>query len=268
MQNKQITKNNLNKIKDLLSDIKNMSNEDFKAMLNKTAQFHEYSLFNQILLFYSGASQVAGFHKWKSLKRSIKKGSKAIWILAPSGTFIKKREVTNKDTGNKEIKEDVIQYFKSVPVFDISCTEGEPIKNGLTTEANIDINKIKDFTLKEGLQIDYKPMEIKQGGYIYKKVIVLNSNLSETENTGTLIHELSHYFLGHTAEADINSRDIKEQEAETTTYLLCSVLGINRNSTFYLKCWDADYSIIKSSFKKINKAFKTILEGITKKEDV
>ena len=259
MLNKDITKNNLKKVKTLIENIKTMSQEDFKKILKTMVSFHKYSFYNQIILYYSGASQVAGFKTWKLFKRNVKHGSKAIWILAPAGCYtIQKRCL---EDGKEKIKDITFKSFKSVPVFDIKDTEGEPINKGFTTESKTDIKLIKEYSIKKGFSISYKPLEIATGGYIMNKDITLNSNLSELENTGSLVHELSHGLLGHSNETDNSSRSLREQEAEILTFLLNEKLGIKRHSEFYLKGWDTTQDIIKS-FKKINAIFQNTIKEI------
>ena len=50
----------------------------------------KWSLLNRTLMFISGTSDARGFNQWKQVNRYVKKGSKAITILAPR--FIRKQE--------------------------------------------------------------------------------------------------------------------------------------------------------------------------------
>ena len=55
------------------------------------------------------ATQVAGFHDWRKVGRSVAKGARAAYVLAP---------MTRKgDTGESELT-----GFRAVPVFDIADT--------------------------------------------------------------------------------------------------------------------------------------------------
>ena len=79
------------------------------------------------------AGLVMSFKKWKELGRHVKKGQKAIEILAP----IQKKVETpaRDDTGRVLLDEDGKQvtkqssytYYKFVPVFADNQTEGEPL---------------------------------------------------------------------------------------------------------------------------------------------
>jgi hypothetical protein len=57
----------------------------YRAWLSTMSRFYNYSFGNQILIWAQcpTATRVAGFHAWKDLGRSVKKGEKAIRILAP-----------------------------------------------------------------------------------------------------------------------------------------------------------------------------------------
>ena len=89
--------------------------------------------------------------------------------------------------------------------------------------------------------------------------ITLNSNLDETENTGTLIHEWVHKELKHPNNG--TPARVAEQQAETATYLVCKVLGIERKSVFYLKSWGLSENILKD-FGKVDKVAKKIISAL------
>lgn len=255
--NKQITKSNLKRAKELIKDVKELTPEQFKQILDNLANFHQYSLYNQIILWFAGCSQVAGYKKWKELDRTVKKGEKAIWILAP---WFKK--VNKEKEEDQEKQKEILHGFFSVPVFDISQTEGEPVKRGLTTSSDIDFEELRKATEKAGWIVVFKALEIAKGGYVTSDngEITLNSNLDELENTGTLVHEWVHKELKHPNNG-IPPR-VAEQQAETATYLVCKVLGIERKSVFYLKGWGLSDNILKD-FGKVDKVVKKIIKGVS-----
>jgi hypothetical protein len=65
---------------------------------------------------------VAGFHKWKSLGRFVKKGEKGIAIFAPC----KYRTKIEDDNGDEKTLQE-IRGFRVTYVFDISQTEGTDV---------------------------------------------------------------------------------------------------------------------------------------------
>ena len=257
MRNKEITKANLTRVKELLANIQNINKKEYQELLDSMVKFHHYSLYNQIILAVHGCSQVAGYKKWQELGRRVKKGSKAVWILAP---YLKKETVENEE-GEKEESKRLAGFF-SVPVFDIADTEGKEIKLGMTTGSEVSLDKVKGFAKGQGYTVKTEPLEIRLGGYIKEKEIILNGNLNQVENTGTLIHELVHGELNHNGKDSKVSARVAEQQAETATYLVCQVLGIERKSEFYLKSWQLSEDIIKD-FQKIDKVARKIITGLT-----
>src|SRR5713226_5970820 len=61
------------------------ASEGWIAWLETAAKFHRYSFGNLMLIASQrpDATQVAGFHTWKSLGRQVRKGEKGIAIFAP-----------------------------------------------------------------------------------------------------------------------------------------------------------------------------------------
>ena len=53
--------------------------------LNVAGKFHTYSFGNQLLIVAQKpqASMVAGYQAWAAMGRQVRKGEKALWILAP-----------------------------------------------------------------------------------------------------------------------------------------------------------------------------------------
>ena len=97
------------------------TSEDFQRYLRTAAIFHAYSP-NNVLLILSQrpeATRVAGYRAWQALGRQVKKGEKAISIFAPRPY----RVTTADEAGEEQTREGLT--FRSVPVFDISQTEGD-----------------------------------------------------------------------------------------------------------------------------------------------
>jgi antirestriction protein ArdC len=100
------------------------SGDDWKRMLKIASKFHRYSFNNHLMIFLQcpDATVVAGFNRWKSLGRFVKKGEKGIAIFAPCRY---KTKVETDDGEEKTMQQ--IRGFRLVHVFDISQTEGEDL---------------------------------------------------------------------------------------------------------------------------------------------
>ena len=127
--------------------------EEMLRYLDTYARFYQYSPFNVwlILMAKPDASFVAGFKKWQSMGRFVRRGENGIPILAPIFTII-----TN-NTGEEEQR---LVSFKTVYIFDVSQTEGVPLPeppNWKSPEKNAELmNKLTRYASDKGIQIQVK----------------------------------------------------------------------------------------------------------------
>lgn len=234
-------KNNLKKyqnqlIKDFIKNPKQM-----EAIMNQyrnwneaveTAKFHKYSISNLILANHQlhlrtghGIELLAPYKRWNKVNRYVKKGEKAVYILAP---------ISKKIEEATENEAEYITWFKKVPVFDLSQTDGEPILND-------NVKGISNMSFNELLQkIDCEVLfenKTFTKGWTDGEKIVISSNCSDNEKIAVLFHELAHMKLHYKGNEEIN-RATKELEAETVGFLCCSALGLtNEESGAYITNW-------------------------------
>jgi len=257
MKGKERSKFLVNKLKDLSSQL--VTDPDkLKAFADRwRGGFRQYSFYNMLLIAFqcSGATICAGFQQWKKSKRSVNTGEAALWILAPGFADVKKKSAD--DDEEEEIK--TVKFFFSVPVFDISQTSGEELKIG-----NSMISGNADLSLDDvSSKFDY-PVKISNGladGSTDGK----NINISHRDNTPQMIacyfHELSHILLDHSnGRGESLSRQVKELEAEATSFLGCSCLGIdNKGAASYIGHWHGtEEKIDKSALKILGTAEKIL----------
>jgi hypothetical protein len=95
------------------------TSDDWQRHLDCQSRFYRYSLNNVMLIAQQRheATMIAGFNAWKKHGRFVRKGEKAIWILA---LMVYKES----DDETSEENERVIRGFKWVPVLDIAFTDG------------------------------------------------------------------------------------------------------------------------------------------------
>ena len=91
--------------------------DTFRAYLTAQARFHHYSWGNVLLILAQkpDASRVAGYRTWQSMDRQVKRGEKAIRIIAPA--YYKKKQ---RDEQTGEDVEQQVTFFRGASVFDIS----------------------------------------------------------------------------------------------------------------------------------------------------
>lgn len=210
--------------------------------------FHRYSIHNILLAWAQkpNFSLLAGFKQWNSKGRRVKKGEKAIRILAP----IKKR--IEDDNGEPMY---LIKGFMPVPVFDKSQTEGDEISVGASDLIKGDVN-FDDMVKKCPI-----PVRIKDLGLINGRTdgtfIWVTPRKNKAAMVATLLHEWSHVWLGHCdKESGIlyenDNRSMHEIEAECTSFVVSGFLGIvNKKSKFYIGSWGGREDEIKGRGRRI-----------------
>jgi DNA primase len=207
------------------------SGDDWKRMLQVVSKFHRYSFNNHLMIFLQrpDATVVAGFNRWKSLGRFVKKGEKGIAIFAP---FKYKTKVEAEDGDEKSVQQ--IRGFRVVHVFDIAQTEGEDLPDLDAVRP-----KLLDGSAPEGIwealaahadSIGYEVIRHQRGsenGYcdFLNKEIAVRPDVSPAQAVKTLIHELGHALLH--AEGPVSSREAAEVEVESVAFIVCDALGLD-----------------------------------------
>jgi len=232
----------------------------FKQYLETMSKFWKYSYHNQLLIVHQmrRASKVAGFRKWRQIGRFVKKGSKAIRILAPR--FRKYAELDEK-SGELIEKQEVVD-FVPVPVFDISQTDGEPLPEVEITVQGDNykgfLDSLVKFCTSKKIKVDFKNLGI-NGLYGYSKGGQIAITNTETINTqvNTMIHEVAHELL-HRGKA--LSKQHTEIQAEGVAYVVTRHFGMENKSFNYLALYDANYKKIMENMKAISRGAKEIIE--------
>jgi N-terminal domain of anti-restriction factor ArdC/IrrE N-terminal-like domain len=245
--------------------IKNLASQDnWLNHLKTQAVFHSYSFNNTCLIINQcpEASSVAGFHAWKKLNRSVKKGEKGIRILAP---------MVHKDAEDPEA---VRVSFRSVAVFDVSQTEGEPLPEIATRLEGDDhgvLTALKNLAVSKGFEVVEANLGETNGRCSYRSpiTITLNPNRSLLQQAKTLAHELGHALL-HCGEnyTGHDAKSAMELEAESVAFIVLHHFGVDSgNYSFgYISHWvasDTDLEPViaqlKQSGVKIQKATNEII---------
>ncbi len=243
----------------------------FEEYLQSMAKFHRYSLNNCILIAIQcpEATMVAGYKMWqKEFDRQVKKGEKALRILAPI-----KRKFTRKvkDPVTGEEKEEEVRYntYRPVPVFDISQTEGKDLPE---IASMLEGDEGADFIAKvvkvSPVPVRFEHIDGSANGFFHHDgYIVVDEGLAPKQTLKTLIHEVAHATIhckgGEEEEAD---RGTKEVQAESIAYTVCSHFGIDTSdySFGYVAGWGSgrDLDELKKSLEVIRKTAGALIDGI------
>ncbi|MBD3183750.1 ImmA/IrrE family metallo-endopeptidase, partial [Candidatus Poribacteria bacterium] len=240
-------------LKELASETdKVKQSEFFRQYLNAISRFWKYSYHNQLLIVRQmpKATRVAGFRTWNSLNRRIRKGSKAIKILAPS---IRKTKGIDPKTSKEVDKQEV--YFFPVSVFDQSQTEGEPLPDiNITVEGDDHqkfLNILLEFCEHKNIKVDFRNLGV-NGLYGYSKggQIAITNTESINTQTNVLIHEIGHELLLH--KGSKLSKQHREIQAEGVSYVVTRHFGMQNKSFDYLALYHADYKKIMENLEAIS----------------
>jgi antirestriction protein ArdC len=269
----------------LMADVKEgiakvRSGAEWQKYLDSFSDFHQYSLHNAALIRaqLEEATQVASYKLWESKGVHVKKGEKALRVLAPR---MYKSDDLDKD-GKNILK---IAGFRPVPVFDRSQTDADeigfpdpasshPYNKAMQAQGEAPPGMIEAITDKlVSMGYDVSIGDTGQSGvngvtYPQKKKVVVNQDLSPLRRAATLAHEYGHVML-HTEDSGglhtvSHERSAMEIEAESMSYVLSTAWGIDPDvvgakSLNYFASWAQG-----SSEEKLDKILSDAAGKLTK----
>ena len=214
--------------------------------LRSRAGLARLSLSNQLLVALArpDVSFVAGFRAWLDLGYCVRKGEKAIRIVAPMP--VKERDrATGEETG------ETITLFKGVSVFD--AQQVEPLPSGQPTPLQPPSQPLSGdshahlipptiaFAESLGYTVSFEPIAGSAGGWCdtRAKRIVVDTNGTANARLRTLVHEAIH-ALG--VDYQHYSRAQAEVIVDTTTLVVLGGLGldISGETVPYVAGWGED----------------------------
>ncbi len=236
----------------------------YRDWLEHLGQFHQYSVSNSLLIWLQRphASRVAGFQRWKTLGRHVKKGEKGIKILAP---IVVKKRAGDDDPDDGERRR-VVTLFKVVHVFDIAQTDGDAlpeIAHKLEGLAPVDAyDQLVGVARAERLAVEFEALGPDCNGYYARDArrIVLATERSQAQRVKTLAHELAHHFT----DSDC-SRPEKEIIAESVACVVGDALGLDTSdySFGYVVAWSGgDAGPIKDTAAAVQSVAHRLLDAL------
>ena len=218
----------------LIADLEAGRSDSMKKYLQVMARFHQYSLFNQMLILQQRpeAQHVSGFWTWKKLGRSVVKGAKGIAIMAPI-LYRRKNQAEEENQEDDSTGMEIVKNFRVVHVFDIADTSGAPLPQPSLAKGDpgFYLERLKLFTESQGIRLETRPLYGSTQGYALSGVIVLKSGLSPAESCSTLLHELSHQLLHIQPKVNNLDRNTKELEAEAVAFVVGTGIGLEMGTS-------------------------------------
>lgn len=228
------------------------------------ARFHKYSFKNCVLIAeqFPDATKVMGFHGWKAVGRSVKKGEKGIGIAAPLA--VRKKDAIADE---KEVR-----GFRVVHVFDISQTEGDALPELSDPKGDVAdwIAPVEQLIKSKGIRLEYGLL----GDGVYAssslKMITVLSGLRPPLRLDALVHELAHELMHPDLETRMRlTHAVKETEAQAVAQIVCQALGLegNEHTVDYIHLHDGDSDVFAKSMQRIQKCSSGILAELLCNDD-
>lgn len=292
-QAKQNRDEKIEKATTLLADAvgRLQTGDEWREMLAKLAKGGRFSLRrlsfrNQLLVQIQapGTTSVATYGAWQNAGRQVRKGEKALTILAP---IIIKRA---KDNGDADETDTKLVGFRPMPTFAGSQTDpmpgtaGRPLPEPISITKNIEADEAFESSV-ETLQavalglgasvvsgVELRPRQAGDlpGAHGWfelrtKRIVVIMGETTRSQVFKTLAHEIAHALL-HGGE-DHHGRAEQEVEAESTAFVVSSVLGLETGSySFpYVASWANEknaQAMVLQSGQRIVKATNKILDAL------
>ena len=276
-----------------IMDLANATDEvslsaEIRRYLTFFSKFHGYSFYNRMLIFIQkpNATKVGSFKLWESKHRRVKKGSKAIKILAPAG----KPETIDYDDETKDLMGQLgmtnrpqVTKFKAVNVFDISDTE--PIdergevpdtpqwwgENTPSETADMLYDAVTEVAADLGIRVTQSDAKGGEKGYSAGDHINISSDVSGAARLSTMIHEIAHELM-HWKKSSIyfidngegkSKNELQELQAESVSYVVLKHYGIPvAHHATYLALWKANKERIQNNLEIISKVSQFIIDKI------
>jgi antirestriction protein ArdC len=217
----------------------------------------KWSLGNRLLMLLAGSEDARGFKQWQDAGRHVRKGAKAIWILAPSSKKVIQRE-TDPETGEEhDVERRIITGFREVAVFRYEDTDGKPLPEA-TEYASPEPPPLSEVAKVFNVEsISYNPInDGSYGFYSWRggKRIVLH-----TYDVKTWFHELGHAV--HHSFREYKGGQVPGQEivADVFAATLCQMYGFDG---YQGHTWDYVKSYAGNDTQKALKAIFRVLSDV------
>jgi antirestriction protein ArdC len=181
-----------------------------------------WSLPNQLLVILNGSSDARGYRQWKQAGRHVKKGAKAIRILAP-----RTRKISEKDAAGVESERVICSGFLGVPVFRLEDTEGAELE--VPDYDPPALPPLSEVATRLGVTVSYVPFVDRFRGFYRRGEdrIVLCSH-----DESVFLHELAHAGHERVLQArgeSLQGGQVPSQEvvAEVVAATLCKLFDLD-----------------------------------------
>ena len=263
------------KLQDLAQALEQGRSQVLEDYLAAVAKLHKYSFRNLMLITSQcpEAVHVAGFHTWRTMDRTVKKGESGIAILAPLIRRARKEDSSAVNIGARADAQEATTDDSSDPmgyrvvyVFDISQTDGKdfspvtPIAN-----ANADaLNRLEGVCEQLGIAVETAKLSWGTHGVSKVGRVLIQEGLSEATRFSTLAHEVAHELMHSEQDRRLGQLSTRqmEVEAEAVAFVVCTAHGIDcrDQSCDYIHLCNGDAKLLLQSMNRIRQTAAKILD--------
>lgn len=231
------------------------SSDQYLELLEFVGRFRFYSPFNAMLIYTQmpGARYVSTALKWKrDYYREITPGGRPIVILQPMGPVLFVFDVSDTEPLPNAPRlpqkvENPFQVRHGRADKQLAATIENAKRDGIRVTERPDgsqrAGSIQWASGDQYLEVNVAKKPIPKSAKVPLRFeLLLNSKLSTEVKYGTLVHELAHLYCGHLGTPNDRwwpdrqrlTLTVREFEAESVSYLVCSRFGIETPSAEYL----------------------------------
>ena len=224
-----------------------------------------WSIGNRILQMLQGTADARGYKQWQEAGRQVKKGAKAIHILAPLAYKVKDKD---KLTG-EEVEKIIVKGYRPVPVFRYEDTAGAPLPYDHDYRPH-SYPTFFDVADKLGINVSYRPIT---GNYLGQYSISTNSIKLCSQDAIVYYHELAHAIHATFVDLRVFDRNKAEVVAEFSALVLANIAGVNGfevQGFDYIEHYAKEHihnSIMQEIFSVLNDVEKIVTTVLNVSED-
>ena len=248
----------------LVTELEAGRSDALREYLAAMGRFHRYSWTNTVLIQSQRptATRVAGYHTWRDLGRSVRRGEKGIVIYAP---VVARNERARPALlpGERPPKEREVVGFRAAYVFDVSQTEGKPLPAPARTRGDpaAQLDRLKEVVAARGIGLEYDPSIAPADGLSTGGLIKLRPGLEQAEEFSVLTHELAHELLHQGERRSEVNKTARETQAEAVAYVVSHAIGLDTNTAArdYISLYDGNATSLTESMGAVQRASSEIL---------